>query len=73
MVRECGGGFDAGDLAPIDNPDGFINAADVLIALQLTLDQRVAGPLQYAHGDMNGDDVIDAVDLKLIQDIVMQN
>lgn len=62
-----------GDLAPIDDPDGFINAADELIALQITLDQRIAGPLQYAHGDMNGDDVIDIVDLLLIQQLVLQN
>ena len=62
-----------GDLAPFDNPDGFVNAADELIALQITLGQREAGALQIAHGDINGDDVIDAVDLKLIQNIVMQN
>ena len=63
--------FADGDLAPFDAPDGLVNAADVLIALQLSLDQREAGALQYAHGDMNNDDVIDVVDLKMIQDIVM--
>ena len=62
-----------GDLAPIDNPDGFINAADLLIATQITLGQREAGALQIAHGDMNGDAVIDIVDLQLIQKIVLQN
>ena len=62
-----------GDLAPFDNPDGFINAADLVIATQLTLGQREAGALQYAHGDMNGDDVIDVVDLILIQQLVLQN
>ena len=62
-----------GDLAPFDNPDGFINAADVFIALQLTLNQRTAGSLQYAHGDMNFDGVIDLVDLKMIQNLVLQN
>lgn len=39
-----------GDLAPWENPDGMINAADVLIAIQLVLGQRTAGSLQYAHG-----------------------
>ena len=62
-----------GDLAPFDAPDGFINVADVLIALQLTINQREAGALQYAYGDMNNDDVIDVVDLILIQQLVMQN
>lgn len=62
-----------GDLAPFDNPDGLINAADALIATQLVLDQRVAGALQYTHGDMNSDGVIDTADLILIQQLVLQN
>jgi hypothetical protein len=55
-----------GDLAPWDNPDGLINAADVLIATQLVLGLRTPGTLQYAHGDMNADSVIDVADLILI-------
>ena len=55
-----------GDLAPWNAPDGEINVADVLIATQLALGQRTAGALQYAHGDMNLDDVIDLADLLLI-------
>ena len=61
-----------GDLAPYDNPDGVINAADVLIAVQLVLGDRIPGQLQYAHGDMNADGVIDAGDLVLIQKAVLQ-
>jgi len=60
-----------GDLAPWDNPDGLINAADILIAAQLALGQRTAGALQYAHGDMNTDGIIDLADLLLIQQGVM--
>ncbi|MDH3948809.1 MAG: dockerin type I repeat-containing protein [Gammaproteobacteria bacterium] len=60
-----------GDLAPWNNPDGMINAADLMIAIQLVLNQRTAGPLQLAHGDMNGDGVIDLVDLLHIQQIVL--
>jgi len=48
------------------------NAADVLIATQLVLGQRTAGPLQIAHGDMNTDGVIDLADLLLIQQAVFQ-
>ena len=51
---------------------GVINAADVLIATQLVLGQRTAGSLQYAHGDMNQDEVIDLADLLHIQQAVLQ-
>lgn len=61
-----------GDLAPWDAPNGQIDAADVLIATQLALGQRTAGALQLAHGDMNGDGVIDLADLLLIRQIVLQ-
>ena len=63
--------FADGDLAPWDAPDGMINAADVLIATQLVLEQRTAGALQYAHGDMNTDGVIDVADLLLIVQIAL--
>ena len=55
-----------GDLAPWDHPDGLINAADVLIATQLVLGLRTPGNLQFAHGDMNTDNIIDVADLILI-------
>jgi len=61
-----------GDLAPWDAPNGQIDAADVLIATQLALGQRTAGALQLAHGDMNGDSVVDLVDLLLIWQIALQ-
>lgn len=61
-----------GDLAPWDNPDGLINAADVLIAVQLVLGLRSPGALQYAHGDMNIDGVFDLADLLLIQQAALQ-
>ena len=55
-----------GDLAPWGCPDGQINAADVLIAQQLVLEQRTPGQLQYTHGDMNSDGSINTADLLLI-------
>lgn len=60
-----------GDLAPWNNPDGQINAADVLIATQLIVGVRAPGPLQLAHGDMNLDGTIDLPDLLLIQQVVL--
>lgn len=64
--------FADGDLAPWNDPDGQINVADVLIATQLVLNKRTAGALQYAHGDLKLDDVIDVADLLLIQKAVLQ-
>lgn len=60
-----------GDLAPWGAPDGQVNGADVLIAVQLVLGNRPAGALQYAHGDMNIDAVINLPDLLLIQQRVL--
>lgn len=60
-----------GDLAPWNNPDGLINAADVLIAEQLVLGQRVPGALQFTHGDMNGDSVLNTADLLLIMRAIL--
>ena len=60
-----------GDLAPWNAPDGMINAADVLIAQQLILGLRTPGALQYAHGDVNTDGVIDVADLMLIIQAVL--
>jgi len=59
-----------GDLAPWNAPDGQINTADVMIAMQLAAGLRTPGDLQYAHGDMNLDDTIDLADVLLIQQTV---
>ena len=56
-----------GDLAPWGAPDNKINAGDLLIAKQLVLGRRSPGQLQFVHGDMNVDGVIDLTDLLLIQ------
>ena len=55
-----------GDLAPYGNPDGAINAGDVLIALRINLGQIMPGSFEIAHGDMNGDGVINLSDVIVI-------
>ncbi len=66
-----------GDLAPYLNPDGFINAADLLIA-QRIVNGLVAQPTgdDLTHGDVYPpgapDGVIDIRDLILIQKLVLQ-
>jgi hypothetical protein len=63
--------FADGDLAPWNNPDTQLNAADVMIAIQLVLGKRSPGALQYAHGDMDGDGDIDLADLLAIEQLVL--
>jgi len=41
-----------------------------MIAMQLATGLRVPGDLQYAHGDMNLDGMIDLADVLLIQQVV---
>ena len=55
-----------GDLAPYGNPDGAINAGDVLIALRINLGQIMPSSFDIAHGDMNGDGVINLSDVIVI-------
>jgi hypothetical protein len=63
-----------GDLAPLGNPDGVINAADYLIAQRITLQQITASPLELAHGDLYPtgapDGVINTSDLVLLLQLV---
>ncbi|MEE9422854.1 MAG: hypothetical protein V3V50_06815 [Gammaproteobacteria bacterium] len=63
-----------GDLAPLGNPDGIINAADLLIAQRITLQQITATPLQLAHGDLHPvgapDGIINTPDLLLLLQLI---
>lgn len=59
-----------GDLAPWNAPDGKLNAADLLITIQLVVGNRTADTLQYLHGDMNFDGKIDLQDLLSIRRMV---
>lgn len=66
-----------GDLAPLGNPDGIINAADYLIAQQIALQLITASPLELAHGDLYPvgapDDVINMSDLILLMQLVQSS
>ena len=67
--------FNDADLAPLNAPNGIIDAADLLIATQITLNQIPAGTTQLAHGDVYPpgapDGVINTQDLILITKMVM--
>lgn len=41
-----------GDLAPLGNPDGIVNAADLIIMTRLVLGTLTATPLELEHGDL---------------------
>lgn len=64
-----------GDLAPLNAPDGMINAADLLIATKIALEQIPASTTQLAHGDVYPagapDGVINIQDLILITNMVL--
>ncbi|MGB5439426.1 MAG: hypothetical protein WBN90_07250 [Gammaproteobacteria bacterium] len=64
-----------GDIAPLNAPDGVVNAADVLLATRITLGLLTAGPGQLAHGDVyppgSPDGVINLQDLILITRIAL--
>jgi len=64
-----------GDLAPLGNPDGNINAADVLISLRITLGLLSPTVLELAHGDLypagSPDGVINLSDTLLLQQRVL--
>ena len=64
-----------GDLAPLGNPDGNVNAADLLVALRIVLGDVTPLPLQLAHGDLyppgTPDDVIDLSDALLLEKLIL--
>ncbi|MEE9423070.1 MAG: multicopper oxidase domain-containing protein [Gammaproteobacteria bacterium] len=63
--------FADGDLAPYANPDGQLNAGDILIAVRIVLGSVPVTPLQLAHGDMNNDGLITLPDVLLIQKLIL--
>jgi choice-of-anchor B domain-containing protein len=64
-----------GDLAPWNAPDGAVNAADKLIALQIVLGLRSVGGVQLAHGDLfpvgAPDGAITLQDLILLEQLLL--
>ena len=67
--------YNDGDLAPLGAPDGMINAADLLIAIRIQLDEMVAAEVQLAHGDVYPpgapDGVINTSDVLLIEKMIL--
>ena len=65
-----------GDLAPIEKPDGAVNAADYLIALRHVLGEQTLTPAEFAPADLyppgSPDGVLGMSDLVLLLGVVMQ-
>ena len=63
-----------GDLAPYGNPDGIINAADLMIAQRIVVGDITATEQDLAHGDVYPvgapDGMINLSDLILIQQLI---
>ena len=68
-------GLADGDLAPLGDPDGQVNAGDYLIALRIAQGLLTATPLELAHGDLYPpgapDDRINIQDLILMQKLLL--
>ncbi|MEN8207273.1 MAG: hypothetical protein ABFS24_14890 [Pseudomonadota bacterium] len=66
-----------GDLAPLGSPDGVVNAADLLIAVQIVIGRIPASDLELQHGDLYPqgapDGIIDLSDLVLLQQAVLND
>jgi hypothetical protein len=56
---------DTGDLAPRGNPDGVLNAGDLVVMSRLALGLETADPREAVLADMNHDTVLNTVDLLL--------
>jgi subtilisin family serine protease len=67
--------FNDGDLAPLGNPNGIVNAADYQIALRIALGMLPATELELSHGDLypSGapDGVIGLPDLLLLLQLLL--
>lgn len=66
-----------GDIAPLGNPDGAINAADYLIMQRIVLGELAVTSLELSHADLYPagapDGVINTSDLILLLKLVQQN
>ena len=62
--------YNDGDLAPLGTPDGKVDFADYLVALQVILGQVPGTTLELSHGDLYPpgapDGIIDLSDVTLI-------
>jgi hypothetical protein len=65
-----------GDLVPVGNPDGAVNAADYLVALRHVLGEQTLTPAEFAPADLyppgSPDGVLDMSDIVLLLGVVMQ-
>jgi hypothetical protein len=60
-----------GDLAPRNNLDNLVNLGDLLMLTRLVTGSAQPGDLEMILGDINGDDQLDAADILLLQQAVM--
>jgi hypothetical protein len=61
---------DSGDLAPRGNPDGSLNAGDMVVLLRLVLGLETPDTRETALADMNHDSQLDAADVLLLAEVL---
>ena len=57
---------DTGDLAPRGNPDGTLNAGDLVVLMRLVLELETPDTRETALADMNHDGLLNAADILLL-------
>ncbi len=62
-----------GDLAPRGNPDGALNAGDLVVLSRIIFDQVTPTTLESLMADINQDGVLNVVDFMLLQKAIMNN
>ena len=60
-----------GDLAPRNNLDNLVNLGDLLMLTRLVTGSVLPNDLEMILGDINDDDQLDAADILLLQQAVM--
>jgi len=61
----------SGDVAPLNSPDGLLNAGDLVVLTRIVTGVITANAPEDVLGDLNNDGLINAADLLLLQQLIL--